>query len=152
MATSTATTPQSYIESVESDKKDSFILLRKVVLDNLPKGFEETITYGMITFVVPKSIYPAGYHCDPKLSLPFISLAAQKNFIALYHMGLYADTSLYQWFIEEYPKHSKQKLDIGKSCIRFKKPEHIPFRLIGELCSKISPQDWIESYQKNIKK
>jgi hypothetical protein len=105
------------------------------------------MSYGMIGYVVPKSIYPSGYHCDTKLPLPFINLASQKNFIALYHMGIYADEKFLNWFVNEFPKHTKAKLDMGKSCIRFKKPEQIPFELIAELVSKISVQNWIDLYE-----
>jgi len=113
----------------------------------LPRGFEECINYGMISYVIPHSLYPAGYHCDPTLPLPFVSIASQKNFIALYHMGLYANPEMLKWFVEQYPKHSKAKLDMGKSCIRFKKPEQIPFELIAELAYKLSPQQFIHIYE-----
>ncbi|HNL71683.1 MAG TPA: DUF1801 domain-containing protein, partial [Leptospiraceae bacterium] len=114
--------------------------------------FEETISYGMISYVVPHSLYPEGYHTDPKQPLPFISLASQKNFIALYHMGIYADEKILHWFVTEYPKHSKTKLDMGKSCIRFKKIDQIPFDLIQELVKKMTPKQWIDLYKKSIKK
>jgi hypothetical protein len=126
--------------------------LRETILKNLPTGFEEQLSYGMIGYVVPHSIYPAGYHCDTKLPLPFMSIASQKNFVAFYHMGIYADAELLYWFVAEYPTHVKAKLDMGKSCIRFKKPEQIPFALLGELVSKMNPQDWIDLYEKNYKK
>jgi hypothetical protein len=106
----------------------------------------------MVGYVVPQSIYPAGYHCDTKMPLPFMNIASQKNFIALYHMGIYANTELLNWFTTEYPKHVKTKIDMGKSCIRFKKPEQIPFDLIGQLCSKMQVEDWIALYEKNYKK
>src|SRR5690606_23461443 len=109
-------------------------------------------SYGMITFVVPHSLFPAGYHCDPKQALPFISIASQKNFIALYHMGLYANKELLTWFEQEWPKHTTLKLDMGKSCIRFKNPELIPFDLIGELASKVTPEEWIAAYEANRRK
>ncbi len=141
-----------YIQSLPEERQEAIIALQKVIRENLPKGFEEMMNYGMIGFVVPHKLYPSGYHCDPKLPLPFINLASQKNFLALYHMGIYADSELYDWFISEYPKHSKQKLDIGKSCIRFKKMEQIPYQLIGELASKISPQHWIELYEQAFRK
>ena len=127
------------------------IELRKVILKNLPKGFAEVMNYGMLGYVVPHALYPAGYHCDPKLPLPFMNIASQKNFIALYHMGIYADKKLLDWFTKEYPKHSKTKLDMGKSCIRFKKPDQIPFTLIGELASKLSPKEWIALYEEQFK-
>ncbi len=126
--------------------------MRQTILKNLPKGFEEGMGYGMLGYVVPHSRYPAGYHCDPKQPLPFVSLASQKNFIALYHMGLYMMPSLLHWFQEEYSKHSKKKLDMGKSCIRFKKADDIPYDLIGELMKKVSPDEWIACYESKLKK
>ncbi len=149
---SSATTPQQYIESLPDDRKAAMEKLRNTISDNLPEGFSEGIGYGMLGWAVPHTKYPAGYHCDPKLPLPFISIASQKNAISLYHMGLYADKAIHDWFVEEYPKHSKTKLDMGKSCIRFKKPESIPFDLIGELVSKMTPDEWITLYEANLKK
>ena len=147
-----ATSPDEYIANVTEERKSIMTKLRKVVKDNLPKGFQETMSYGMLGYVVPHSIYPDGYHCDPKLPLPFISLASQKNHIGVYHMGVYANPDLMKWFVNEFPKHSDRKLDMGKSCIRFKKPEHVPVELIGELASKMTTQDWIDLYEKNVKK
>jgi hypothetical protein len=145
-------TPQDYIDSLPEDRKAAVSKLREVILKNLPRGFSETISYGMLGYVVPHSIYPPGYHCDTKLPLPFISIASQKNFVALYHMGIYADLELLNWFTAEFPKHSKAKLDMGKSCIRFKKPDQIPFDLIGELASKFTPERWIDLYESKLKK
>lgn len=145
-------TPESYIAQVAEDKRDAIAQLRETLIKNLPSGFQETIGYGMIGYVVPKSTYPAGYHCDPKLPLPFISIAAQKNFIALYHMGIYADPELLEWFTTEFPKHSKTKLDMGKSCIRFKKPDSIPFELIAQLAQKVTVDDWIQRYESVLKR
>jgi hypothetical protein len=125
--------------------------LRKTILDNLPKGFLETVEYGMITYVVPHSVYQAGYHCNPKTPLPFMSIASQKNFVAIYHMGIYANKDLMDWFVGEYPRHCKTRLDMGKSCIRFKKPDQIPFELIGQLTGKISVDDWIKIYESKFK-
>ena len=144
-------TPADYLEQIPEEKKEVFEKLRNVILENLPKGFQETISYGMIAYVVPHSVYPKGYHCSPELPLPFCSIASQKNFIAIYHMGLYADKQLYSWFTEEYPKYSKYKLDMGKSCIRFKKINDIPFQLIGELIRKLTVEDWISLYEQKIK-
>jgi hypothetical protein len=144
--------PEDYIAQVPEQRKAAFEALRQVVLENLPQGFKEVISYGMIGYVVPHETYPDGYHCNPKLPLPFINIANQKNFIALYHMGIYADPDLLEWFQHEYPKHRKTKLDMGKSCIRFKKPEQIPLDLIGELCQKMTPKDWIELYETQFKK
>jgi hypothetical protein len=146
-----ADNPNNYIDQLPDDRKEVIKKLRKSILENLPKGFSETMSYGMIGFVVPHSNYPAGYHCDPKLPLPFISIASQKNFIAIYHMGLYADNKLLEWFSTEYPKHSKAKLDMGKSCIRFKKMDGIPYQLIGELAGKMSVKEWINIYETNFK-
>lgn len=149
---SSALTPDAYIDSLPDDRKAAISELRKIIKKNLPKGFTEKMSYGHIGYVVPHKLYPPGYHCDPKLPLPFLSLASQKNFIAVYHMGIYGDPKLLKWFTDEFPKHSKTKLDMGKSCIRFKKPEHIPFALIGELCTKISVERWIECYESNFTK
>jgi hypothetical protein len=148
---SAANTPEEYINNLPDDRKQVMNTLRKTILDNLPKGFSETINYGMIGYVVPHSMYPNGYHCNPKLPLPFMSIASQKNFIAIYHMGLYANPKLMNWFLQEYPKHCDTKLDMGKSCIRFKKMNQIPFALIGELSKKVTAKEWIESYEKTLK-
>lgn len=148
---SKATTVSEYMESLEPSRKEAMTKLRKAILDNLPKGFEETMSYGMIGYVVPHSIYPDGYHCDPKLPLPFMNIASQKNFIAVYHMGIYADQKLMDWFLQEFPNHSKSKLDMGKSCIRFKKMDQIPFELIGELSKKMSVKEWTDLYLKTFR-
>lgn len=147
-----ANSPDDYISKLPEDRQDVISKLRKVVLDNLPKGFSEEMSYGMIGYVVPHSIYPDGYHCDPKLPLPFMSMASQKNFVAFYHMGIYADEKLLDWFVKEYPKHSKYKLDMGKSCIRFKRMNDIPYDLIGELVSKVSVDEWIDRYDSVVKR
>jgi uncharacterized protein YdhG (YjbR/CyaY superfamily) len=141
-----------YISQLPADRQDALQKLRLLIASNLKGVYEETISYGMIGYVVPKSVYPAGYHCNPDLPLPFISIASQKNFIALYHMGVYAQPDLYNWFVAEYPKHCKSKLDMGKSCIRFKKKNEIPFALIGELIAKMSTDEWVECYELNYKK
>jgi len=127
-------------------------LLRQCILENLPPGFEETMSYGMIGYVVPHSVYPGGYHCNPDLPLPFLNIASQKNYIAFYHSGLYASPEIKNWFIEAYEDQVATKLDMGKSCVRFKKPEHIPYKLLGELCRKISVSDWILLYENQIRK
>ncbi|MGJ5642838.1 DUF1801 domain-containing protein [Formosa sp. S-31] len=147
-----ANTPDEYIALLPEDRKAPMSKLRQVILQHLPDGFQETISYGMIGYVVPHALYPDGYHCNPELPLPFINIASQKNFIALYHSGIYADKNLLDWFTSEYPKYSKRKLDMGKSCIRFKKPEDIPFELIADLTSRITPEQWIETYENAIKK
>jgi uncharacterized protein YdhG (YjbR/CyaY superfamily) len=147
---STATTPQEYLNSLPEDRKLAIEKLRKVILDNLPKGFQEEMSYGMLGYVVPHSLYPKGYHCNSKLPLPFMSLASQKNFIALYSMGMYANPALLNWFTTEYAKQVKTKLDMGKSCIRFKNTNDIPYALIGELASKVTVDLWIEWYESNF--
>ena len=141
-------TVEEYISQIPEERRDAFRKLLETVDRNLPTGFQQTMQYGMVTWVVPITTYPAGYHCAKDTPLPFISVASQKNFIALYHMGIYMDDKLLNWFVDEYPKYSKRKLDMGKSCIRFKKVEDIPFELLGELAQKITPQQWIENYEK----
>jgi hypothetical protein len=149
---SKATTVSEYLSEIPEERKAGFNKLRNVILENLPEGFEESMGYGMMGYAVPHSLYPKGYHCDPKMPLPFAGLASQKNFIAFYHMGIYADPELLNWFTSEFPKHSKKKLDMGKSCVRFKKPEDIPFELIGELMQKTTVDDWIRLYESAFKK
>nr|WP_207190479.1 DUF1801 domain-containing protein [Galbibacter mesophilus] len=134
------------------ERRDAFNKLRQVILRSKPEELEETLSYGMIGYVVPHSVYPAGYHCDPKLPLPFINIASQKNYIALYHSGIYADKNLHDWFVGEYPKHTDAKLDMGKSCVRFKKMDKIPFALIEELMGKLSVQEWIGIYENAVKR
>ncbi|NNC46006.1 MAG: DUF1801 domain-containing protein [Winogradskyella sp.] len=146
-----ASTPADYISQIPEDRKATLKKLRETINQNLPKGFEEGIQYGMIGYYVPHSKYPDGYHCNPKEPLPFMSIASQKNFVALYHSGLYANKTLYNWFVSEYPKHAKTKLDMGKSCVRFKKMDDIPYELVGELCQKITADEYIEIYETAIK-
>jgi len=144
---SKSTSVNEYLSEIPNERVESFSKLRDVILKNIPKGFEEVMSYGMIGYVVPHKTYPAGYHCDPNLPLPFTNIASQKNFIALYHMGIYANPNLLNWFVNEYPKHCKSKLDMGKSCIRFKKMDDIPYKLIGELMKKITVKDWVVMYE-----
>ena len=145
--TSEAKNPDEYISSLPEERKIYMEKLRNVILKNLPKGFEEGMNYGMMGYYVPHAIYPKGYHCKPSDPLPFMGFASQKNTINFYHMGIYANKDLYDWFVAEYPKYSTRKLDMGKSCIRFKKFDEIPFDLIGELVTKISVEDWIATYE-----
>jgi uncharacterized protein YdhG (YjbR/CyaY superfamily) len=149
---SRAPTVDEYLAELPEDRQEAMTKLRKEIKKNLPKGFQEGMGYGMMGWSVPHSKYPAGYHCDPKQPLPFMGIASQKNFIAVYHMGVYADPKLLNWFVTEYKKVVPTKLDMGKSCIRFRKPEQIPYKLIGELASKMSPEDWIKTYEKNMKR
>lgn len=148
---SKAITPEEYVSELPEDRKHAISEIRTVILKNLPAGFSEVMAYGMMGYVVPHSRYPKGYHCDPKQPLPFLGLASQKNYIAFYHMGLY-DKELLTWFKERWASVSKKKLDMGKCCVRFKKPEEVPLDLIGELVSKITPLQWIEFYEKQIKR
>lgn len=149
---SKASTPEQYMKELPADRKEVMQKFRDVILKNLPKGFEEIMNYGMLSYVVPHTIYPAGYHCKPEDPLPFVSLASQKNFVAFYHMGLYDDPKLTQWFTEEYARQVPFKLDMGKSCVRFKKPEHIPYKLIGELMKKITVKEYVASVESVLNK
>jgi uncharacterized protein YdhG (YjbR/CyaY superfamily) len=146
------TTIVEILANVPEDRKEAFAKLHHTIVANLPEGFEPGISYGMLGYVIPHQLYPAGYHCKPSEPLPFASIASQKNSINLYHMGIYLDPSLMEWFVAEYPKHSQQKLDMGKSCMRFKKTEHIPYDLLGQLMQKITAEQWIALYERNLKK
>ena|SRR5688500_10442348 len=148
----TAPNALEYLAEIPADRKPVIEKLRNIILENLPDGFEETMGSGMLNYVVPHSIFPAGYHCNPKDPLPFLGLASQKNFIALYHMGIYSKPELLEWFVTEYPKHVKTKLDMGKSCIRFKKPEQIPYELLAELFRKMTVQEYVDTYQDQLEK
>ena len=148
----TGNTVTEILENITEERKPAFNKLHTIILNNLPRGFEADIIYGGLGYVVPHSLYPAGYHCKPTEPLPFAGIASQKHSINFYHMGMYAIPQLMEWFVAEYPKHCKQKLDMGKSCIRFKKPDEIPYQLIAELMTKISVDEWINIYEKNLKK
>lgn len=149
---SKAATPAQYLKEVDPKWKAAVTGLRKAIRDNLPKGFAEVMSYGMLGYVVPHSLYPAGYHVDPSQPLPFMALAAQKNNVSLYHMGIYADEKILRWFSEEYARAGVGRLDLGKSCIRFKNPAKIPYALIGRLASKITVKDWIRLYESVLKR
>ena len=142
---------EEYFANIPEEKRDPMNKLRAIINKNIPKEFTEMLNYGMPGWVVPFSVYPDGYHCNPKLPVPFINIASQKLFIGFYHMGIYANPELMEWFVSEYPKHCKRKLDMGKSCIRFKKIEEIPFELIAELSTKMTPKDWIKLYEEKFK-
>lgn len=146
------TTVAAYIKVLPDDRRTACETLRRTINANIPKGFKETMQYRMPSWVVPHSIYPGGYHCDPSQPLPFLGLASQKSHIGFYHMGVYADAKLLKWFQSEYAKRVATKLDMGKACVRFKKLETIPFDLIGELCAKMTPQQWIDLYEKQIRR
>jgi uncharacterized protein YdhG (YjbR/CyaY superfamily) len=144
---SKASTVDEYIASLPDDRKEALTKLRKEIKKNLPKGFEECMSYGMIGYVVPHKIYPDGYHCDPALPLPFMAIGSQKNFVVMHHMGMYGDIKLNDWFVAEYTKQVTAKIDMGKGCVRFKKMDQIPFQLVGELSSKVTVKDWIAQYE-----
>ena len=146
-----ASSPEDYISQLPEERKVPMTKLHHLILNNMPEGLESGMGYGMPAYFVPKSIYPPGYHCKPFPPLPFINIASQKNFIALYHSGLYAKKELHDWFVAEYPKHAKYKLDMGKSCVRFKKMDDIPYSLIEELLGKMTVEEWISIYESNIK-
>lgn len=150
--TSEATTPEDYINQLPEERKAPITILNNLIKTHMPKGLEAGMGYGMLAYYVPKSIYPNGYHCKPFPPLPFINLASQKNYIALYHSGMYAKKELYNWFVSEYPKHCKSKLDMGKSCVRFKKMDDIPYDLIAQLIGKMSVGEWIDIYESSIYK
>jgi hypothetical protein len=142
---------QEYLDKVPEERQMAFNKLRQTIIDNLPSGFAEDFSYGYIGFNVPHSLYPAGYHCTPEKPLPFTGIASQKNFIGLYYMGIYTNPELLEWFISEYPKHCKHKLDMGKSCIRLKKMNEIPYELIGELMQRMTVDEWIDLYEATTK-
>ena len=149
---SEAITPVAYIKELPPERQKVIRKIRTTLRQSLPKGFKETMDYGMLAYVVPLSMYPDGYHCKPGTPLPFISVASQKNFVALYHMGLYSDKKMLAWFQKEYGKRVEGKLDMGKSCIRFKKLDQIPYDLIAELATKVTPQEWIACYESAVKR
>ncbi len=143
--------PDDYVSKVQDGHTEAIAKLRKTIKENLPNGFEEQMSYGMLGYVVPHSIYPDGYHCNTSLPLPFMNLASQKNFIGLYHMGIYSDSTLYDWWVEEYQKRVPSKLDMGKSCVRLKKMDQIPYDLVAELCQKMTVEDWVKLYEGKVK-
>lgn len=136
-----------YISSLGLDRQKAISRLRNGLLYNLPSGFEEVISYGMIGYVVPLSIYSNGYHVKKNTPLPFINLASQKNHIGYYHMGIYSDELLFSWFVNAYSSSTAHKLDMGKSCVRIKKLHDIPFKVFDELAKKMSVNDWISAYE-----
>lgn len=146
------TTIPAYLATLTIDEQAVVNKIYNTLKKNLPKGFVPVIQYGMISFVVPHKLYPAGYHCKPTDPLPFIGLAMRKNMVSVYHMGIYASNDLLQWFTKAYEDLQIGKLDMGKSCIRFKKPEKIPYQLLAELCQKMTVEEWVSLYEKNYVK
>ena len=146
---STATTVQYYLTSLPPDRREAISAVRKVILANLPKGYEECMTYGMIGYVVPHSIFPAGYHCDPKTPLPFANLGSQKNHMAIYLMTVYGDKATEQWFRKAWQATGK-KLDMGKACVRFKKIEDVPLEVIGQAIARVPVKQYVERVQQTL--
>lgn len=142
---------KEFLATIPADRTESFNRLHDVIVENLPAGFEAAISYGKLGYVVPHSIYPAGYHCKPSEPLPFAGIALQKKSINLYHMGFYTDPELVAWFLSEYSKHSTQKPDMGKGCVRFRRSDEIPCDLVGELMRKISVKEWVDIYETKLK-
>jgi len=145
-------TVQELLNNVQPERIIPFRNLHDTIVQYLPSGFEPGLSYGGLGYVVPHTLYPAGYHCKPTEPLPFAGIASQKNSINLYHMGIYADPALLDWFVAEFPRRSSHKLDMGKSCIRFKKIHEIPLDLIGELMTKMTVTQWIQLYEAQIRK
>ncbi|MBX3115031.1 MAG: DUF1801 domain-containing protein [Fimbriimonadaceae bacterium] len=137
-----------YLVQIPPERQAAFVRLREVINNNIDPRFEEGMQYNFPSWFVPHSIYPQGYHCDHKQPLPFISIGNQKNFIAFYGCFLYNDDGQRDWFIDQYKK-TGLKLDMGKSCVRFKKHDAIPFELIGESVARVSLEEFIATYEKH---
>ena len=155
---SSATTPEAYLASLPDERRATVVAVRDVILANLDPAYTETMAYGMLGYSLPHSVYPAGYHCNPKQPLPFAGLASQKNYISLYLMGLYIgaegseETTDTQWFREAWAASGKKKLDMGKACVRFKKLDDIPLDVIGEAIRRVPAQRYIALYEQALKK
>lgn len=147
---SKATTVKAYLAELPPDRREAIEAVRATILKNLPKGYEEGMQYGMIGYFVPHSIYPAGYHCDPKQPLPFTSLASQKNHMAVYMGCIYGNPIELKKFLAAWEKSGK-KLDMGKSCVRFKKLEDLPLKVIGDAIKRVPVKKFIEFYEKSTR-
>lgn len=143
---SKATTVAAYLRDLPPDRRAAISALREVMLGNLDRGFEEGMQYGMIGYFVPHSIYPAGYHCDPRQPLPFAALASQKNHMAVYLMSIYADPVEERWLREQWARAGK-KLDMGKCCVRFRGLDDVPLDVLGAAIKRISLKRHIEHYE-----
>jgi hypothetical protein len=143
---SKATTVEEYLAELPDDRRDAIEAVRKTIVANLPQGYEEGMLYGMIGYFVPHSVYPSGYHCDAKQPLPFACLASQKNYMSLYLMGCYGNTEHEAWFLDAWAKTGK-KLDMGKSCVRFKKIDDLPLKVIGQAVKRMPVKKFIEYYE-----
>ncbi|MFC1663431.1 DUF1801 domain-containing protein [Patescibacteria group bacterium] len=143
---SKAKTVKEYLTSLTNDRSTAIKKVRQAILKNLPKGYKEGMQYGMITYYVPLSLFPAGYLGKKDVPLPYVSLSSQKNHMAVYLLNVYSDKKLYRWFVNQYKKTGK-KIDIGKSCVRFRKIEDLPVELIGQAVAKTSVAKYIQDYQ-----
>ena len=144
MAYSNATTVDEYLSEQTPERREAMETMRKLILDNLPPGFEEVMQYGMIAYVIPLERYPVTYN---KQALQNVALASQKNYMSVYLMNVYGDQETAQWFEEEF-RASGKKLNMGKCCVRFKKPEDLPLDLIGKAVARTSVDGFIEVYEK----
>lgn len=144
-----ATTVEEYLQGLPADRRAAINAVRKVILAKLPKGYVECISYGMIGYVVPHSLYPAGYHCNPKLPLPLANLGSQKSHMVLHVMTLYFDPAVEKWFRDAWAAAGK-KLDMGKACVRFKKIEDVPLDVIGRLIARVPVKEYIARVEKNL--
>ncbi len=147
---SKATTVKEYLDALPEDRRKALQAVRKVIKANLDKGYKEGMQYGMIGYFVPHSIYPDGYHCDPKQPLPFASIASQKNHMAIYMMCVYSDPKLQEWFQKAWAKTGK-KLDMGKSCVRFKKIEDVALEVVGEAIKRVPVKKFVDHYESVLK-
>ena len=147
---SKATTVRAYLAGLPKDRREALQAVREVILDHLPKGYEEGMQYGMIGYYVPHSVYAAGYHCDPRQPVPFAGLASQKNHMSLYLMCIYGDQEQLEWFRDAWDR-SGQKLDMGKSCIRFRKVEDVPLKVIGQAVKRVPVRKFLAHYEANVK-
>jgi hypothetical protein len=147
----TAQTVDAYLDSLPKERSHALRAVRRVILENLPAGYEEHMQYGMITYVVPHSLYPAGYHCNPEQPLPYASLGSQKNHMALYLMSVYGDPALDQWFRGAWQASGK-RLDMGKSCVRFRTLEDLPLEVIGQVIARVSAKKYVARVEAALQK
>lgn len=144
-----ATTVEEYLQGLPADRRVAVSAVRKSILASLPEGYVECISYGMIGYVVPHSLYPAGYHCNPKLPLPYACVGSQKNHMALHLMTVYGDPAMEKWFRKAWTDTGK-KLDMGKACVRFKKLEDVPLDVIGQVIARVTVKNYIARVEKLI--
>src|SRR5258708_21802298 len=147
---SKATTVDQYLAELPDDRREALAAVRRVILKNLDKDYEEGMQYGMIGYYVPHHVYPAGYHCDPRQPLAFATLGSQKNYMSLYLMCVYGSAEHSKWFREAWAKTGK-KLDMGKSCVRFKKLEDLALDVIGEAIRRVPAKKYIEHFEAAFK-